>query len=325
MAGITEEKVYQAFGLEAPAEEPGAQAQEPAEPAVQDGTDPTAQGAQVQEIAEPAASGADEIDNNPAGEEPAGNEPGNDGEGQPMSMEQRKQFAARRRQQEQQAAIDAALQEEKKRSEGVLKDLFERVGLKNTFTGEPITTMEQFNEWDQKFKAEKLQQELAAGKLTQEGLNAAISEHPMVKQAAEIVRQHGVQEAQHQQEAFQAKVDDQIAQIGKLDPSIKSVNDLLNMPTSKEFYAYVHQGHDFLSAFKLANFDRLTAANAEAERQRAMNNARGKEHMTPVGNNRGSGALSVPAKELAYYRAFNPNATEADIQVHFNKYKKQGG
>ena len=318
MAGVTEEKVYQAFGLEAPQQESGAQAQEPAAPADQNDATPTAEGVQAQEPAEPAQTEGEAVDMNAAvegSEDPETQE-------EPMSVDERRQNAARRRQQEQQAAIQAALTAQSQQHADVLKDLFARVGLKNTYTGEPITTIEQFNEWDSKYKAEKLEQELAAGQLTQEGLNTAISAHPMVQQAAQIVQQHTAQQEQQSKEAFQAKVDAQIAEIGKLDPSITSVQDLLQMPKAKEFYSFVNRGYDFVSAFKLANFDRLTEANAEAVRQQAMNNARGKEHMTPVGNNRGSGALSVPAKDLAYFRAFNPNATEAQIQDYYNKYKK---
>ena len=324
MAGITEEKVYQAFGLEAPQSEAGANVQEVAEPADQNDTDPTEAGAQAQEIADPADTA---VDTAPAGkegpEEGAGSEPSSQ-EGV-MDPKRRGEYAARRRQQEQQAAIDAALQKERERNAGVVKDLFARAGLKNTITGEPITTIDEFNAWEQACRSQKLEQDLAEGKLTPESLNAAISEHPVVKQAAQIVQQQTVQQEQQAQADFQAKVDSQIAEIGKLDPSIKSVGDLLSMPTSKEFYGFVQQGHDFLSAFKLANFDRLTQANAAAERQRAMNNARGKEHLTAVGNTRGNGALSVPAKDMAYFRAFNPNATEADIQAYYNKYRKQGG
>lgn len=318
MAGVTEEKVYQAFGLEAPQQESGEQAQEPAAPADQNDATPTAEGVQAQEVAEPAQTDGEAVDMNAAGEEPEAMQTGEE----PMSVDERRQNAARRRQQEQQAAIQAALTAQSQQHADVLKDLFARVGLKNTYTGEPITTIEQFNEWDSKYKAEKLEQELAAGQLTQEGLNTAISKHPMVQQAAQIVQQHTAQQEQQNKEAIQAKVNAQITEIGKLDPTIKSVQDLLQMPKAKEFYGFVNQGYDFVSAFKLANFDQLTAANAEAARQQAMNNARGKEHMTPVGNNRGSGALSVPAKDLAYFRAFNPNATEAQIQDYYNKYKK---
>lgn len=325
MAGITEEKVYQAFGLEAPQPESGVQAQEPAEPAAKTDTTPAGEGAQAQEIAEPADHGGEEAIMNTAGGN-AGSEPeDNDSDGQPMPPEQRKQFAARRRQQEQQAAIDAAVNQEKARSDAMVKDLFARVGLTNTFTGQPITNMDEFNAWDSQYRQQKLTQELSEGKLTQEGLNAAISEHPMVKQAAQILQQQTLQQEQQEQADFQAKVDSQIAEIGKLDPAIKGVADLLSMPTSKEFYGFVQQGYDFLSAFKLANFDRLTSANEAAVRQRAMNNARGKEHLTAVGNTRGSGALDVPSKDMAYFRAFNPNATEAQIQAYYNKYKKQGG
>ena len=57
--------------------------------------------------------------------------------------------------------------------------------------------------------------------------------------------------------------------------------------------------------------------------QQALNNARGKDHLRSTGNAQGSGALSVPAEEMAMFRLFNPNATEAEIQKFYNKHHKR--
>ena len=50
-------------------------------------------------------------------------------------------------------------------------------------------------------------------------------------------------------------------------------------------------------------------------------NARSKDHLQATGNARGAGAVSVPKDEMAMYRLLNPNATEAQIQAHYNKHK----
>ena len=93
------------------------------------------------------------------------------------------------------------------------------------------------------------------------------------------------------------------------------------MPNSKEFYSLVKRGNSFLDAYRLANFDKLTAARAEQARQQAMNNARSKDHLRPTTGQQGAGAVSVPPDEMAMFRAINPGATEAQIQAYYNKIK----
>lgn len=350
MPEITEAKVYQALGISAPQNDAGqgVQAQEPAETAktqtdtIQTQTEPVAtnEGNGTQEVTEPTEDvtepSAVEQDNSdqggitPAQEQEKGAEdPANAGKQQPLTPEQRKANAARRRQKEQQAAIDNAVadavRKERERASTEMKDLFAKVGMKNTFTGQPITSMEEFQQWDQQYKADKLEKDLKAGKLTPEGLTQAISQNPVVQQAAEIVRQHEQEKQRQTQQADNARIEAELSEIGKMDASIQSVGDLLNMPNAKEFYAYVRKGYSFLDAYRLVNFEKLTAAKAEAAKQQALNNNRGKEHLNPVGNTRGNGAISVPSDEMALYRAFNPKATDAQIQAHYNKYKKQGG
>lgn len=325
MAQITEAQVYSAFGLEAPDDTgAGEQVQVVAEPATQEEATITEAGGNEQEVAEPAEA---EVEDNT--ESADADNPEDAADAAPtkpvLTKEQRRENAQRRRQQEQQAAIDAALQAEKDKHQKELEELFRRTGMKNTFTGEAITTMEQFRSWDKQFKDQQLQKDLQAGKVSREGIEQIVSEHPIVKQAAEVVQRNEADQKRQQQEAAAQRIQEEITQIGKLNSSIKNVNDLLTMPKAKEFYEFVQKGYSFIDAYKLANFEELTSGNAEAARQAAMNNARGKQHMTPVGNTRGQGAISVPSSQIAMYRAFNPNATEADIQAHYNKYKKNGG
>lgn len=334
MAEMTEQRIFEAFGL-------GENVQEPAAPAPEDTTAPTTRetpaGGKAQEPAAPAGEGADNQEN----QEPAqadeesqeGAQAGQDGQETPAAQaeepgvqteQQRRDHAAQRRREEQQAAVDAAvqkaLQEERNRSKAELDAFFAAAGLKNTITGEAITNMEQFRAWREAFDAARLQKDLKAGKLTPEALEAAIAKNPTMKAAEEIVRRD--QEAQRRQEmaAAQTRVEAELKEIQKLDPSIRELKDLLSMPTSKEFYALVKKGNSFLDAFRLANYDRLTAQAAEAAKQQAQNLARSKEHLTTTPA-KGAGAASVPAEDLAMFRQFNPGATEAEIQAYYNKYK----
>lgn len=345
MAEITEQRIYDAFGL-------GAKEQEPANPAPEETPAPSQEGAggkvpewhelpvngkaangqPKQEIAAPAGEGAGQEGQEPTQRQEPVQQPEEGGEEPPapaeqpgeQTEEQRREHAAQRRREEQQAAVNAAvqkaLQEERTRSQAEMDAFFAAAGLKNTITGEPITNMEQFRAWREAFDAARLQRDLKAGKLTPETLNDAISKNPTVKAAAEIVRKGQEDQRRQEMAAAQARVDAELKEIQKLDPSIREIRDLVSMPTAKEFYDLVKKGNSFLDAFRLANYDRLTAQAAEAAKQQAQNLARSKEHLTST-QAKGAGAATVPAEELAMFRQFNPGATEAEIQAYYNKYK----
>lgn len=330
MADFNEQQVYEALGL-------GAQVQEPADPAPQTSSADPNEGEQVQEPADPAQDPAD----NPAVTQPeptAGpadpddpedtGDNGAGGEKKSLTPEQRRQNAARRRQQEQQArqaeinaAVQTAVKAEQDRQAAAMVDFFAKAGLKNNFTGEPITNMEQFQAWRQQFDSANIQQQLSAGKLTPELLEEVIGKHPTIQKAQQIIDQGEAAARQRQAEADKAAIDAEIAKIHELDPSISSVADLLKMSNAKEFYAMVKKGYSFRDAHYLVNREKLEAARDEAIRQQAMNNLRGKEHLGPASVSRGKGAISVPSEEMAYFRLLNPNATEQQIQDYYNKIK----
>lgn len=273
----------------------------------------------------------------PEGEEaePEGGEPAPEGEGggalpgesaggkPPLTEEQRRENAAQRRRAETQAAIDRAVEEavkaERDRAKAEMDAFFASAALKNTITGKPITNMEEYNDWKQAFDANQLQKDLKAGRLTPEALQKVIEQTPAMQQVQQLARRQAEQQRQQAQAAAQARVDQEIAEIHKLDPSINGVKDLLNMPKAKEFYDLVKKGNSFLDAFRLANFEALAAKQAEAARQQAMNNARSKDHLTATGGQRGVGAAPVPADEMALFRLINPGATDAEIQDYYNK------
>lgn len=327
MPPITEAKLYEAFGL-TPPEETGAQVQEPAAPAAEAQTTEPAEGAQAQEPAAPAAESV-QPETEPSEGAPAQkatgekqeNRPGNP----PLSEEQRRINAARRRQQEQQAAIEAALQAERSQTAVAMNQVFAKAGLKNTFTGAPITNLDEFQQWNAKFEETRLQRELQAGKLTVDGLHQAMDQHPAIQQAQQLIQQTQAQQQEQQRAAEQSRIEGELAEIAKLDPSIKSVADLLKMPTSSEFRGYVAKGYGFLDAFKLSNMESITNARAEAVKQEAMNNARGKDHLRATGNGRGTGAASVPTQQMALFRQMNPGKSDAEIQKFYNNYLSRKG
>lgn len=327
MPGITEAKLYEAFGLTAPETgAAGATEQGAAAPAAESAQAQSQEGANEQAPAEPAAGTEQGSEGNQEPSQEGQSEPSSP-ETEPMSQEERHRNAARRRAQEQQAAVDqavsAALETERQRNAQSLESFFAGMGIKNTFTGEPIKTMEEFNAWKSQYDADQFGKDLKAGKATPEQFNQMIDNHPVVKQAQQVISQS--QEAQRKQaeKAAQQKIEADISEISKLNPQIKTVADLLAMPRAEDFKAYVARGNDFLSAYKLACFEELTQAKAERAAQQAVNQSRGKDHLVSSSGTGSAGSASVPSNVMAMYRAFNPKATDEQIRAHYNKTMKK--
>lgn len=250
-----------------------------------------------------------------------------------MTPEERKANAARRREQEQLAAIDKAvdaavakriseaISAERTKSEAEWSNFFAKANIENPLTGRQITTKAEFDDWAQRDTETQMQRDFSEGNLTPELLQKTVSELPEIKRIREL-------EQQRQQEQLKAESDRQLAEISKLDPAMKTLEDIVNSPTGPAFAVLVQEkGYDFLGAFKVANFERLSSAQATqqaaAVKQQTLQNIKGKEHLNQMGKPQGAGGntLPVPADVKQLYRELNPNMTDADIAKDYTKRK----
>lgn len=311
-----ENRMYEAFGLEAPTEETSAGSEtdtsaedtaEANEDATESGTaEETAEGENAQETAEPAS------DKQEAQSEEQQTKPGE------QSPEERRENAARRRNAEKQAAIDAAVKAEQEKNAAAMKSFFERARLKNTVSGKPITNMEEFDAWQRDYNDARISRELGSGKVSKEtfdaAVDAAVARNPAVLAALKAAEEAEKAREAAAKEAAERRIADQLAEIRKLDPQITSVQDILAGEHGKEFYDYVQRGNSFLDAYRLANFERLTAQAAERSREQAMSASRSKEHLRPTVQRGAGGPAAVSGEDLKMFRAFNPGASDKEIQ-----------
>ena len=246
------------------------------------------QGAEA--VAEPAPETAAEGENEQAHAEPA-------------PAEQNAAFAAARRRAEAQAAV---------RSQAEQDALVERIyrGQNNPYTGKPIRSVRDLNEYEQQYQADQMRQ---AG-IDPGVLNQMIEQNPVVQQARQMT-------AKMQQEEGQRYIEGQVAEISKVDPSIKSFADLTKAETFPQFDAMVRRGYSLVDAYKIVNFDRLTGQRAAAAKQQALNSVNGKNHLNPT---RGAGNgedVVVPEETMAMYRSAFPNWTKQQIIEDYKKHK----
>ena len=100
-------------------------------------------------------------------------------------------------------------------------------------------------------------------------------------------------------------------EIRRLDPSVTGWGDIAAADTDRAYYRLVFEkGLDEVSAYKAVFFDRLLKGRAEAARQQALNEARSKTHLAPVGGGEGRGA-EMTAAELEEWAAYGFGPAEA--------------
>ena len=256
---------------------------------------------------QPAAGGAPETAP-PGGEEPGGEEPdgqtpeengaGNAGAG--IDLRTREQIA----------------REIRARAAKQLDESIAALGLTNPYTKEPIKDKADYDAY--RAKVDERAKLLKKAGMSEEEFTKLAAEQPEIKAQLEEAR-----EAKRQ--AAAAAMNEQLRQIHELDPAINTVEDLAKMPNYAEFYRFVKQNRlSLVEAYRLANMERLSERAAAATKQAAINAAQSKAHLEATKSRGKGGDMPVmPAEVREYYRAINPNATEAEIRADYASYLKK--
>ena len=305
MGNIAE--LYELLGVDMPPET-GENEPEPA--------DPAETGEREQEVTDPAAD--------PTGNDPADPDPAEPQASPTQTKEQRAAQAQKRRAAAQQAAVEAAVQAEREKHAAELKALFAKSNLTDPATGKPIETMEQFNAWHQSAQMAEAQKALKAGKLTPENMEQLIENSPTMQRARQQLEQTEAAAKQARSERHQQLLQNELAEIRKLNPKIESLNDILAMETGPEWAKLVNEnGLSYIQAYRLANQDALLAQASRAAATGAQIQSRGKQHLRPDAVLGRTGA-EVPRNVLDLYRIFRPDLTEDQIQQDYLKRSAAG-
>jgi hypothetical protein len=217
-------------------------------------------GEEVQETADLAEDETPEADEVETGEETGDSEP------EPQSAEENARYAAIRRRAEEEA---------RRRYESEIGSLNQQItamcqGITHPVTGQPITNVRDY------FDALRVQQRQANEQELQEKgvdpsiIDRMIAANPTVMQAQQVI--------EHAQQAeAKATLERDVAEIGKIDPSIKSLGDLASLPNFPQMYEFCERnpGASIVDAYKIFNFDN----RSQAARQQAINQMRGKDHL----------------------------------------------
>lgn len=207
--------------------------------------------------------------------------------------------AARRKAEAQQAAIDREF-----------ADRFKN--FTNPKTGKPITSQRDY------LDALDAQEEMRAKEqLQQQGIDPSvidnlIANNPLIRQAQQVMAQ-----SQQQQTINQINAD--VAELGRIDPSITSLDtvpqNVINMA--------VQRNMSLVDCYKILNFGNVSTAKQEAIQQQAINQAKGKSHLNPVnGVATPDEGVEIPQSELAMWKEYFPDKSAAELKKLYNKTLK---
>lgn len=264
------------------------------------------------------------LENSNSDSSPASDQTSNqDSAHSPQTPEENARYAAARRQAE--AQRDRArneLAEERERSKRLLDESIASLGIINPYTGAAITDKASLDAYNNQRASEAKTQFMTSQGFNEQQYQQLINSLPEVQEALRAKAESERAAAEYRNMQAKSSIESQLGELQKLDPDIKSIDDLAKMENYDAFYGYVKKGNTLADAYRLANFSKLLEKNSAAEKQRNLNAAAGKQHMSPVASTNPSGLDAVPAETMSYYRMLMPDASDEDIAKEYQSYLK---
>lgn len=262
----------------------------------------SSEGEKVQEVADPVAEDSAETEGEKAQEaaDPVADE---------QTPEDNARFAAARRRAEQEAALK--IERAKQAAAKELDTAIAQLGITNPYTNSTIRTKAEYDAYIERKRVEQEASIRSASGMSDEEFENYKNSLPEVIAAREAL-------ANVEKRESEQRISEELSKINGFDPTVKTLEDIASSPVFHDVLEKTKRGYTLSDAWRLANMDRLSLKTVEKTKQAAINSYNGKNHLTPT-TPRGEGMVDVPADVAAMYRAFNPNATPAEIQRHYNK------
>ena len=264
-------------------------------------------GETVSEVAEPTMDET-EVESSATTEEESSQE---SEDSNVQSAEENAKYAAARRQAEAQLA--------KYKADEDAEYVRRFGGYENPITHQPIRSKQDyFDALDAQEKLKRDEELSSKGidpNIFEEMVNRQVANNPYVQQAQAIMQANQEQQIQNQ------LVDD-VKAISKLNPNLKTLEDIFALEDAPEMIALVQRSNISLAnAYKLTHFDDLMAGKSASAKQAALNNMNGTSHLNQTDSLAASdkGVMEIPANELAQWKKAFPHASMADLRKKYTK------
>lgn len=189
-------------------------------------------------------------------------------------------------------------------------------GYENPITHEPIRNQKDYfaalDAQEKLARDKELQDKGIDPKVFEDMVNRQVNNNPIVQQAQEVLN-HA------RQSQLENTIAEGLREISTLDPNIKTIDDILNLPNAQQIIGYTKQ-LSLVDAYKLANFDSLMQGKVAGAKQAALNNINGTAHLNQTDNiaPADNGEVEIPQSELAQWKRAFPNATHAELRKKYN-------
>lgn len=196
-------------------------------------------------------------------------------------------------------------------------------GKVNPLTGKPITTQKEY--WEAIDAQAKMRRDAAiqqaAKRLNPQDAAAftqAIKNDP--EKIAMQARLDNLERMEAQKQAEQ-QLNADMMEIGRIDPSIKNINDLAARPEFNAILGLVNRGYSVVDAFKVTHYDAAVQNSTAAGKQAARNEVRGKTHLAAHGGENGASGSGrdIPSQWLSHMRDAFPEKSMAELKKLYNQ------
>ena len=245
--------------------------------------------------------------------EPTGNEPTPQDDTPPtpvQSPEDNTKFATARRQAEREFA---------ERQKSVDLEYQRRFsGYVNPLTNQPIRSQKDYLDALDAQEVVKQRQELQEKGIDPDMLSQIVSKqvenNPVVRQAQEVMQQT-INNQSNQM------ISEDIKEIMRIDPSVKSMEDVAKSPNISQILSLTQTGLRFADAYKVANMDLLISNKAVSAKQSAINNIKGTQHLNATNNisANNDSSVDIPSSELVNWQDAYPDLSMTDLRKKYNQ------
>ena len=191
-------------------------------------------------------------------------------------------------------------------------------GYENPITHQPIRNQRDY------FEALDAQEKLKRdAELSERGIDPQMFEdmvkrqvdnNPLVQQAQMVMQ--AAQESQ-----IQNRLAEDMKVISKLNPNLKTAEDVMNLPDAQELISLVkNNGLSLSDAYKLRHMEEILAGKSASAKQAALNTMNGTSHLNQTDSlaNTEDGLVEIPQAELAQWKRAFPHATAAELKKKYN-------
>lgn len=188
----------------------------------------------------------------------------------------------------------------------------------NPLTGKPVSNAKEYFETLRAMRSQKVRQQVEEAGVDASAIDELIEHNPTVMQAKEIMAR------QQANEVFRA-LEDEVAKIHAIDPSINTPEDLRNSENFEALDNYFQRGYSLFDAYRLVNFDKIRNADFAAAKQSAINQAKSTSHLESTNglSTAGNELVDIPREELQRWKDYYPELNAKQLKAKYNQMLKK--